>query len=88
MVNSGSIIWLALGLIGTALVVTGAMVYRGGKTVRIRSLAGASVALGVVMWAALTFTLPVSQSSKYGTDSVVAADLAEPNLAISAEARI
>ncbi len=87
-VNSGSIIWLALALTGIALIVSGVIVYRGGRTIRVRALAGAAVAMGVVMWAALLFTLPASRSVEYNTDPVVATDPAETNLAVPTAARI
>ena len=88
VVNSGAILWLALALTGIALIVMGVIVYRGRRTIWVRSLAGAGVAMGVVMWAVLIFTLPVSRSAEYNTNPVLSADRAEPNLAVPAEARI
>ena len=88
VVNSGFILWLALGLTGIALIVIGVIVYRGRRTIWVRSLAVAAVGMGVVMWAGLIITLPVSRSAEYNTDPVFSADLAEPNLAVPAEARV
>ena len=87
-VDLGALIWLALALTGTALIVGGIILFLGKKGVSVRALAGAAVAVGVVMWAALLFTLPVSTIVESHPDSLATGVLDQPNLPHPTESRI
>ena len=54
-----------LGILGAALIVGGIVGYRKSVRPGIKTLAAASIAAGVVMWALILFTTPVSVS--YGS---------------------
>jgi len=54
-----------LGILGAALIVGGIVGYRKSVRTGIKTLAAASIAAGVVMWALILFTTPVSVS--YGS---------------------
>ena len=54
------IIKLILGILGAALVAGGIIAYRGSERTSIRAFSAAAIAAGVVMWAAIVFTTPVS----------------------------
>ena len=54
-----------LGILGAALIVGGIVGYRQSVRPGIKTLAAASIAAGVVMWALILFTTPVSVS--YGS---------------------
>jgi hypothetical protein len=51
-----------LGILGAALVVGGIVGYRKSVRTGIKTLAAASIAAGVVMWALILVTTPVSVS--------------------------
>ncbi len=87
-VDLGVLIWLALALTGTALIVGGIILFLGKKRVSVRAIAGAAVAVGVVMWAALLFTLPVSTTVEYHPDPIATGVLIHPNLPHPPESRI
>ena len=57
--NWGAIFWIVMALAGTALVVGGAILYRSGRN---PAWAGAGVAVGIIRWGILLFTLAVSSS--------------------------
>lgn len=59
----GLVIWLILAILGAALIVGGIVAYRGSAAVGVRAFAAAAVAAGVVMWAIILLTLPVSATS-------------------------
>lgn len=59
----GSVIWLILAVFGAALVAGGVVAYRGSATVGPRAFAAAAVAAGLVMWAVIVLTVPVSVTS-------------------------
>ena len=59
----GSVIWLILAILGAASIVGGIVAYRGSTTVGVRAFGAATVAAGVVMWAVILVTVPVSTSS-------------------------
>jgi hypothetical protein len=61
--ESGTVIWLILAILGAASIVGGIVAYRGSTTVGVRTFGGALVAAGVVMWAVILLTVPVSTSS-------------------------
>lgn len=54
-----------LGILGAALIVGGIVGYRKSVRTGIKTLAAASIASGVVMWALLVVTTPVSSSYAY-----------------------
>ncbi len=83
-----ALIWLALALTGTALIVGGIILFLGKKRASVRALAGAAVAVGVVMWAALLFTLPVSTSVESHPDPLATGVLDQPILPHPTESRI
>ena len=56
----GWIVIYALGIFGAAAVVGGIVAYRGNSRPGIRSLAAASVASGIVMWAIVLMVVPAS----------------------------
>jgi len=58
----GTIILLALAVLGAAFMVGGVIAYRGSARVGVRALGAASVAAGVMMLAIVLLTAPVSQS--------------------------
>ncbi len=87
-VDLGVLIWLALALTGTALIVGGIILFLGKKRVSVRAIAGAAVAVGVVMWAALLFTLPVSTTVENHPDPIAAEVLDHSNLPNPPESRI
>ncbi len=58
--DPGSLIWLILAILGAALIVGGIVAYRGSEAVGVRAFAAAAVAAGVVMWAIIVLTVPVS----------------------------
>ncbi len=60
----------------------------GKKRVSVRALAGAAVAVGVVMWAALLFTLPVSTTVENHPEPIATGVLDHPNLPHPTESRI
>ena len=49
-----------LGIFGAALIVGGIVGYRKSMRTSDKTLAAASIAAGVVMWALILFTTPVS----------------------------
>lgn len=84
----GVLFWLALALTGTALIVGGTILFLGKHRVSVRALGGAAVAVGVVMWAALLFALPVSTTVENHPDGIAAEVLDHPNLPHPPESRI
>ncbi len=84
----GALIWLALALTGTALIVGGIILLFGKKRVWIRALAGTAVAVGIVSWAALLFTLPASTTVENHPDPIAAEVLDHSNLPNPPESRI
>jgi hypothetical protein len=59
------IIIAVLGILGAALVAGGIVAYRKSVRAGVKSLAAASIAAGVVMWALILVTMPASVS--YGS---------------------
>ena len=58
--NWDAVIWMILSILGAALIVGGIVAYRGSRTSGVRALVGAAIAAGVVMWAIVLLTIPVS----------------------------
>ena len=84
----GVLFWLALALTGTALIIGGIILFLGKQRVSVRALAGAAVAVGVVMWVALLFPLPVSTTIENHTDPIAAEVLDHPDLPHPPKSRI
>jgi hypothetical protein len=59
----GIVIQVCLGILGAALIVGGIVAYRGSPRTGVRAFAAAGVAAGVVMWAFVLVTIPVSHTS-------------------------
>ena len=57
--DSGSVVWLILAILGAASIAGGIVAYRGSASVGLRALGAAAFAAGVVMWAILLLTVPV-----------------------------
>ena len=58
----GFVMILGLAIFGASLMVGGIVAYRTSAKCEIKALAAAAVASGVVMWAAVLITTPVSYS--------------------------
>jgi len=56
----GAIIQLSLAILGAAFVAGGIVAYRGSTRTGIRAFGASAAAAGVVMWAIVLFTVPVS----------------------------
>jgi hypothetical protein len=59
------IIIATLGILGAALIVGGIVGYRKSVRAGVKALAAASISSGVVMWALILLTTPVSVSYGY-----------------------
>ena len=58
----GTVIWIILGVLGAALIAGGIVAYRGSRRTGVRAFSAAGIAAGVVMWAIVVITIPVSSS--------------------------
>ncbi len=56
----GTVIWIILAILGAALITGGIVAYRGSQRTGVRAFGAAAIAAGVVMWAILVLTIPVS----------------------------
>ena len=54
------IIILILGTLGAALIVGGIVAYRKSERTAVKSLSAAAIAAGIVMWAVIVISSPVS----------------------------
>ena len=54
------IITLLLAIVGASLIAGGIIAYRKSESTRVKALSGAAVAAGLVMWAAVVVTTPVT----------------------------
>ena len=54
------VVWLVLAVLGGALILGGMVAFRGNRRTLVRVIAAAAMAAGVVMWAIVLFTIPVS----------------------------
>ena len=72
----GSIVWLILAVLGAASIVGGIVVYRGSGSTGGRAAGAALAAGGVVMWAVILVTVPVSTSSRDAPSPIVAGEVA------------
>jgi hypothetical protein len=57
------IIIVILGILGAALIAGGIVAYRRGEGTAVKSIGAAAVAAGVVMWAVIAITTPVSSEA-------------------------
>ena len=60
----GSIIVMALAIVGAGLITGGIVSYRGSARVTVRTFAASAVAVGVMMWAVVLITTPVSHGGE------------------------
>ncbi len=60
--NWDTIIQLSLAVLGAASIAGGIVAYRGSTRTGVRAFSGAAIAAGVVMWAFILFTIPVSRT--------------------------
>lgn len=60
----GSIMIVALAILGAGLITGGIVSYRGSVRVTVRAFGAAAVAVGVMMWAVVLITTPVSHGSE------------------------
>lgn len=72
----GSIVWLILAVLGAASIVGGIVVYRGSGSTGGRAAGAALAAAGVVMWAVILVTVPVSTSSSNAPSPIVVGEVA------------
>ena len=72
----GSIVWLILAVLGAASIVGGVVGYRGSGSTGGRAAGAALAAAGVVMWAVILVTVPVSTSSSDAPSPIVAGEVA------------
>jgi hypothetical protein len=56
----GFVIQLIFAILGAALIAGGIVAYRGSQGTGVRAFGAAAIAAGVVMWAILVLTIPVS----------------------------
>ena len=67
----GAVIQLTLAILGAMLIAGGIVGYRGSARTGVRTLGAAAVAGGVVMWAVVLFTVPMSSTGE-SPDPIVA----------------
>jgi len=58
----GAIIWMILSILGAALIAGGIVAYRRSRRTGVRAFGAAAFAAGVVMWAIVLVTIPVSST--------------------------
>jgi len=62
--DGGAVIWMTLSILSTALIAGGIVAYRGSQSTGARSFGAAAIAAGIVMWAIVLVTLPVSHTQQ------------------------
>jgi len=67
----GAVIWIILGVLGAALIAGGIVAYRGSRRTGVRAFGAAAIAAGVVMWAIVLITIPVSSSDNKSPSPMV-----------------
>ena len=60
----GAIIQLSLAILGAAFIAGGIVAYRGSAGTGVRAFGASAVAAGVVMWAIVLITVPVSSTGE------------------------
>jgi len=68
--NWDALMWVLLSIFGAALVIGGIVAYRGIQRTGLRALAAAGVAAGIVMWAIVLVTIPVSGTQQGSPEPV------------------
>ncbi len=71
----GSVVWLILAILGAASIVGGVVGYRGSVSTGARAAGAALAAAGVVMWAVILVTVPVSTSSSDAPSPIIAGEV-------------
>ncbi len=64
--NWGFVFWMILSILGAALIAGGIVAHRRSRRTGVRAFGAAAVAAGVVMWAIVAVTIPVS-STQHGS---------------------
>ncbi len=67
----GAVIWIILSILGAGFIAGGVVMYLKSKNPVVKAFGAAAVAMGVVMWAIVLFTLPVSQTGHPSPDPTV-----------------
>ncbi len=67
----GAVIQLSLAILGAASIVGGIVAYRGSTRTGVRVFGASAVAAGVVMWAIVLITVPVSSTSDGPPDPIM-----------------
>ena len=57
-----AVVWLILGILGSAFIVGGIVAYRGSGRTSVRAFSAAAISAGVVMWVVILITVPVSRT--------------------------
>ena len=70
-----SIVWLILAVLGAASIVGGVVVFRGSGNTGGRAAGSALAAAGVVMWAVILVTVPLSTSSSDAPSPIVVGEV-------------
>ena len=74
----GAVIQLTLAILGAVLIAGGIVAYRGSARTGVRAFGAAAVAGGVVMWAVVLFTVPVSSTGESPDPIVVGVETSTP----------
>ncbi len=67
----GAVIQLILAILGAAFIVGGIVAYRGSVGTGVRAFGASAVAAGVVMWAVVLLTVPVSTTGGGSPNPIV-----------------
>ena len=67
----GIVIQLTLAVVGAALIVGGIVAYRGSTRTGVRAFSSSAIAAGVIMWAVVLTTIPVSRTIEGPTDPII-----------------
>jgi len=62
---------MILAILGAALIIGGIVAYRGSTRTGVRSFGASAVAAGVVMWAVVLLTVPLSPTGGGSPDPIV-----------------
>ena len=57
-----AVIWIILSILGAALIAGGIVAYRRSRRTGVRAFGAAALAAGIVMWAIVLVTIPVSST--------------------------
>ena len=67
----GSVVWLILAIFGAASIAGGIVAYRGSESTGGRAAGAALATAGVMMWAIVLVTVPMSSSSGESPSPIV-----------------